>query len=44
MNVCCCRYLDYKKLGVKTFKLSEYEEALKDLKAGTISKAIFKID
>ncbi|XP_014365046.2 D-arabinitol dehydrogenase 1 [Papilio machaon] len=38
------RYLDYKKLGVQTFKLSEYEQALQHLKAGTISKAIFKID
>ncbi|CAG4948972.1 unnamed protein product [Parnassius apollo] len=37
------RYLDYDKLGVKTFKLSQYQEALNDLKAGAISKAIFKV-
>ncbi|XP_041970637.1 D-arabinitol dehydrogenase 1-like [Aricia agestis] len=37
------RYLNYEKLGVKTYPLSAYEEALKELKAGTISKAIFKI-
>lgn len=37
------RYLDYEKLGVKTYALKDYEEALRDLKAGTVSKAMFKI-
>ncbi|XP_075988772.1 uncharacterized protein LOC142984819 [Anticarsia gemmatalis] len=37
------RYLDYHKLGVKTYRLSEYESAMKDLKAGSVAKAIFKI-
>ncbi|XP_052739197.1 uncharacterized protein LOC112045129 [Bicyclus anynana] len=37
------RYLNYEKLGVKTYPLSGYQDALKQLKAGTISKAIFKI-
>ncbi|XP_072948672.1 uncharacterized protein [Epargyreus clarus] len=38
------RYLDYNKLGVKTYSLAEYQNALNDLKAGNIAKAIFKID
>uniref|UniRef100_A0A1L8D6P6 Aldehyde reductase-3 n=1 Tax=Plutella xylostella TaxID=51655 RepID=A0A1L8D6P6_PLUXY len=38
------RYLEYKNLGIKTFKLSEYKKALDELKTGAISKAIFKID
>ncbi|XP_038219943.1 D-arabinitol dehydrogenase 1-like [Zerene cesonia] len=38
------RYLDYEKLGVKTFALSEYKQALAALKDGSISKAIFKIE
>ncbi|CAH2101742.1 unnamed protein product [Euphydryas editha] len=38
------RYLDYDKLGVKTYPLSGYQDLLKDLKAGKISKAIFKIE
>ncbi|XP_049883883.1 uncharacterized protein LOC126379235 [Pectinophora gossypiella] len=37
------RYVDYKKLGVKTYALAEYKKALDDLKAGTIAKALFKI-
>ncbi|XP_059057756.1 D-altritol 5-dehydrogenase-like [Achroia grisella] len=38
------RYIDYHKLGVKTYSLSQYQDALKDLKAGNISKAVFKIN
>lgn len=38
------RYLDYKKLGIKTYSLSQYQNALEDLKKGTISKALFKIE
>ncbi|CAH1642242.1 unnamed protein product [Spodoptera littoralis] len=38
------RYLDYHKLGVKTYKLSEYKEALEDLKKGSVAKAVFKIN
>ncbi|KAL0809361.1 hypothetical protein ABMA28_011565 [Loxostege sticticalis] len=37
------RYLNYEKLGVKTYKLSEYEQAVGDLKAGVIAKALFKV-
>ncbi|XP_026322665.1 D-arabinitol dehydrogenase 1-like [Hyposmocoma kahamanoa] len=37
------RYLNYENLGVKTYTLSEYQTALKDLKAGTIAKAVFKL-
>ncbi|KAJ8668174.1 hypothetical protein QAD02_009837 [Eretmocerus hayati] len=34
-------YLQFDRLGVKVFKLSEYKEALEALKKGTISKAVF---
>ncbi|GBP56622.1 D-arabinitol dehydrogenase 1 [Eumeta japonica] len=37
------RYLNYESLGVKTYALSEYQQALDDLKKGLISKAVFKI-
>ncbi|PSN45209.1 hypothetical protein C0J52_07142 [Blattella germanica] len=37
------RYLDYEKLGVKTFSLSQYKEALQALKEGSIAKAMFMI-
>ncbi|XP_063372323.1 uncharacterized protein LOC134660485 isoform X2 [Cydia amplana] len=37
------RYLNYENLGIKTYKLSEYQKALDDMKAGTISKALFKL-
>ncbi|XP_063545617.1 uncharacterized protein LOC134753611 [Cydia strobilella] len=37
------RYLSYENLGIKTYKLSEYQKALDDLKTGTISKAVFKL-
>ncbi|XP_015115847.1 D-arabinitol dehydrogenase 1 [Diachasma alloeum] len=36
------RYLSLDKLGIRVFKLSEYREALEALKAGQISKAMFK--
>lgn len=36
------KYLSFEKLGIKTFKLSEYREAMAALKSGEISKAIFK--
>lgn len=36
------KYLDYEKLGIKIFKLSEYEEAFKELHKGDIAKAMFK--
>ncbi|XP_015518395.1 uncharacterized protein [Neodiprion pinetum] len=35
-------YLDYEQLGIGVFKLSQYEEALKTLKNGHITKAVFK--
>jgi hypothetical protein len=38
------RYLDFEKLGIKTYSLSQYEHALQALKEGTIAKAIFKLD
>lgn len=37
------RYLSYEKLGIKMYKLSEYEEAVAALKNGEISKAVFKL-
>lgn len=37
------RYLDYGHLGIKTYTLSQYKEALEALKKGSIAKAIFKI-
>ncbi|XP_069684539.1 uncharacterized protein [Periplaneta americana] len=38
------RYLQYDKLGVKTYSLSQYEDALKALKKGTVAKAMFKME
>ncbi|XP_021918601.1 D-arabinitol dehydrogenase 1-like isoform X1 [Zootermopsis nevadensis] len=38
------RYLDYEKLGIKTYSLSQYEDALQALKEGTIAKAMFKLE
>nr|XP_026483345.1 D-arabinitol dehydrogenase 1-like [Vanessa tameamea] len=38
------RYLNYEKLGIKTYPLSSYQDALNDLKTGKISKAVFKIE
>ncbi|XP_057318671.1 uncharacterized protein LOC130663451 [Microplitis mediator] len=35
-------YLDYNKLGIKIYKLSEYKEALDALRKGEVSKAVFK--
>ncbi|CAG5103649.1 Similar to ARD1: D-arabinitol dehydrogenase 1 (Uromyces fabae) [Cotesia congregata] len=35
-------YLDYNKLGIKIYKLSEYKEALEALSKGEVSKAVFK--
>ncbi|XP_025073226.1 LOW QUALITY PROTEIN: D-arabinitol dehydrogenase 1-like [Pogonomyrmex barbatus] len=37
------KYLDYNKLGIKVFSLSQYKEALDTLKKGDISKAVFKL-
>ncbi|XP_018333987.1 D-arabinitol dehydrogenase 1-like isoform X2 [Agrilus planipennis] len=37
------RYFDFEKLGIKTYSLSNYKEALATLKDGTISKAVFRI-
>ncbi|CAK9816092.1 Sorbitol dehydrogenase [Anthophora quadrimaculata] len=37
------RYLNYEKLGIKVFSLSQYREALDSLKKGEISKAVFKM-
>lgn len=36
------RYLDYDKLGIKVYTLSQYKEALEALKRGDVSKAVFK--
>jgi hypothetical protein len=38
-----CRYLDYEKFGIKTYSLSQYREALQDLKEGITAKAMFKV-
>ncbi|RZC35825.1 D-arabinitol dehydrogenase 1 [Asbolus verrucosus] len=37
------RYLNYDNLGIKTFTLSQYQEAIDCLKKGTIAKAVFKL-
>ncbi|KDR20240.1 D-arabinitol dehydrogenase 1-like [Zootermopsis nevadensis] len=37
------RYLDYERLGIKTYSLRQHKEALEALKKGAIAKAIFKI-
>lgn len=37
------RYLNYEKLGIKTFHLKNYKEAIENLKKGTIAKAVFKM-
>lgn len=37
-------YLDYEKLGVRTYQLHDYPAALKALQTGLVSKAIFGID
>jgi hypothetical protein len=39
-----CRYLDYEKLDIKTYSLSQYEEALQDLKEGVTAKAMLKLE
>ncbi|XP_047097424.1 D-arabinitol dehydrogenase 1-like [Schistocerca piceifrons] len=38
------RYLEYEKLGIKTFPLKQHKEALEELKKGSIAKAIFKVE
>lgn len=42
MESMCERYLSYEKLGIKTFALKDYEDALDELRKGSISKAVFK--
>ena len=37
-------YLDYEKLGVKTYQLQDYPAALEALRSGLISKAIFEVE
>ena len=37
------KYLNYDKLGVKTFQLQDYPAALESLKKGDIAKAVFQI-
>lgn len=37
------KYIDFDKLGIKLFPLSQYKQALAALKNGEISKAIFKL-
>ncbi|KAK0167273.1 hypothetical protein PV327_004695 [Microctonus hyperodae] len=36
------RYLNYERLGIGIYKLSDYNEALEALRMGEISKAVFK--
>ncbi|XP_046989678.1 D-arabinitol dehydrogenase 1-like [Schistocerca americana] len=43
MSVLGPKYIDYQKLGVKIFSLADYEQAIAEMKSGTISKAVFKI-
>lgn len=37
------RYLDFEKLGIKTYPLRAYMEALQELKEGSLSKAMFAL-
>ena len=37
------RYLDYAKLGIKTYRLKESAKAFEDLRSAKISKAVFEI-
>ncbi|XP_017875315.2 uncharacterized protein LOC108622138, partial [Ceratina calcarata] len=37
------KYIQYDKLGIKVFALSQYREAIEALKRGEISKAVFKM-
>ncbi|XP_034234502.1 D-altritol 5-dehydrogenase-like [Thrips palmi] len=37
------KYLDYEKLGVRVFSLSQYAEAMQELRKGAISKAVFQL-
>jgi len=37
------RYLDYEMLGIKVFSLDQYQDALLELKKGSICKAVFKL-
>lgn len=37
------RRLDFTKVGIKVYKLSQYEEAFEELKKGSVSKAVFEI-
>jgi len=37
------RYLDFKKIGIQVFRLDQYEEAVKTVRGGGISKALFKV-
>lgn len=38
----CCR-LDFERVGIRVYKLSQYEEAVAELGKGAISKAVFEI-
>jgi hypothetical protein len=38
------RYLDYDRLGVKTYNLNGFEGAMKELEAATVAKIVFEIN
>ncbi|XP_050292991.1 uncharacterized protein LOC126733639 [Anthonomus grandis grandis] len=38
------RYLEYGRLGIQVFDLKDYKTALEALKAGTIAKAMFRLE
>ncbi|CAG2062626.1 unnamed protein product, partial [Timema podura] len=38
------RYIDYKKLGIEVYQLKDFKEAVRELKKGSIAKAIFEIN
>lgn len=38
-----CRYLQVEKLGIKTFPLSEHENALKAFRSGLYTKIMFTV-
>jgi len=43
VNAMSKRYLNFERLGIKTYKLSEYQQALDDATNGVVSKAVFQL-
>ena len=41
--VCVHSYLNFDKLGVRVYPLSQYPEAIQELRKGSIGKAVFQV-